>query len=194
VLTIAYALGAVSGAHLNPAVSIGLTLARRFPAQDLLPYIAAQLAGAMAAAGVLYAIASGRPEFSIEGGFAANGFGAHSPAGYSMGAAFAAEAILTAFFVTIILGAIHESAPVGFAPIAIGLALTLIHLVGIPITNTSVNPARSLGPALVVGDWALDQLWLFWIAPVVGAAVAGLIYSALVHPAPEAVTGGEERV
>ncbi len=175
VLTMAFAIGHVSGCHLNPAVSIGLVVGKRFPVRELLPYIAAQVTGAIAGSAVLYAIASGRPEFSLSGGFASNGYGAHSPNGYSLVACFLAEFVLTAFFLLIILGATDERAPKGFAPIAIGLGLTLIHLVSIPITNTSVNPARSTGPALFVGGWALSQLWLFWLAPILGAVAGGYI-------------------
>ena len=176
VLTMAYAIGHISGCHLNPAVSVGLTVAGRFKAGDLLPYIAAQVAGGIAAAFTLYAIVNGEPGFSLGGGFAANGFGAHSPGGYSMQAGLITEMVMTAMFLFIILGATDKRAPTGFAPIAIGLGLTLIHLISIPITNTSVNPARSTGPALVVGDWATSQLWLFWVAPIAGAIIAGLIY------------------
>ena len=177
VLTMAYAIGHVSGCHLNPAVSIGLTVAKRFEAKDLVPYLLAQVTGAIAAAGLLYVIASGKAGFDAAGsGFAANGFAEHSPAGYSMVAALVAELVLTFVFLFIILGATDERAPAGFAPIAIGLGLTLIHLVGIPVTNLSVNPARSTGPALFVGGWALSQLWLFWVAPIVGAALAGVAY------------------
>jgi aquaporin Z len=174
VLTMAYAIGHISGCHLNPAVSVGLVVGKRFPATDLLPYIVAQVAGAIAAAGVLYLIASGKPDFVL-GGFASNGYDAHSPGGYSMIACFVAEVVLTCFFLLIILGATDERAPKGFAPIAIGLGLTLIHLISIPVTNTSVNPARSTGPALFVGGWAIAQLWLFWIAPILGAVIGGLI-------------------
>lgn len=175
VLTMAYAIGHVSGCHLNPAVSVGLLVGGRFPSKDLLPYIGAQVAGAIAAAGVLYVIASGRPGFEV-GGFASNGFGEHSPGGYSMVSALVAEVVLTFAFLFIILGATDKRAPAGFAPIAIGLGLTLIHLISIPVTNTSVNPARSTGPALIAGGWALSQLWLFWVAPIVGAAIAGIVY------------------
>src|SRR6202161_4099176 len=177
VLTMAYAIGHISGCHLNPAVSIGLLMAKRFPATDLLPYVVAQVAGAIAAAGVLLVIASGKADFSLADGFASNGYGAHSPGGYSLAACLVAEIVLTFMFLIIILGATDRRAPQGFAPIAIGLGLTLIHLVGIPVTNTSVNPARSTGPALFVGGWALEQLWLFWVAPIVGAALAGAVYS-----------------
>ena len=176
VLTMAYAIGHVSGCHLNPAVSLGLVVGGRFKAKDLLPYVAAQVAGAVVAAGVLYLIASGKAGFDLQGGLASNGYGEHSPGGYSLTAALVCEFVMTFFFLMIILGATDERAPSGFAPIAIGLALTLIHLISIPVTNTSVNPARSTGPALIVGGWALSQLWLFWIAPLLGAAVAGVVY------------------
>jgi aquaporin Z len=174
VLTMAYAIGHISGCHLNPAVSVGLVVGKRFPASELLPYIVAQVAGAIIASGVLYLIASGKPDFVL-GGFASNGFAAHSPGGYSLVACFLAEVVLTCFFLLVILGATDERAPKGFAPIAIGLCLTLIHLISIPVTNTSVNPARSTGPALFVGGWAIAQLWLFWIAPILGAAIGGII-------------------
>jgi aquaporin Z len=176
VMTMAFAIGHISGCHLNPAVSIGLWSGGRFPASELGPYIAAQLAGAVLGAAVLYFIASGAAGFDLAGGFASNGYGEHSPGGYSLGAGFAAEFVLTFMFLIIILGATDERAPVGLAPIAIGLGLTLIHLVGIPVTNTSVNPARSTGPALFVRGWALAQLWLFWVAPIAGAFVAGIVY------------------
>ena len=179
VLTMAYAIGHISGCHLNPAVSIGLAAAKRFPARELPAYIAAQLVGGIAAAGVLYVIASGADGFSLAGGFAANGYAEHSPGQYSLVAAFVAELVLTFFFLFVILGATDGRAPAGFAPIPIGLALTLIHLIGIPVTNLSVNPARSTGPAVFVGGWALSQLWLFWLAPIAGAALAGLAYPAL---------------
>ena len=172
----AYAIGHVSGCHLNPAVSLGLVVGGRFKAKDLLPYVVAQVAGAVVAAGVLYLIASGKAGFDLQGGFASNGYGQHSPGGYSLIAALVCEFVMTFFFLMIILGATDERAPSGFAPIAIGLALTLIHLISIPVTNTSVNPARSTGPALFVGGWALSQLWLFWIAPLLGAAAAGVAY------------------
>jgi aquaporin Z len=175
VLTMAYAIGHISGCHLNPAVSIGLVTGKRFPASELPAYIVAQVAGAIAASGVLYLIASGKEGFSLTGGFASNGYAAHSPGGYSLLACLVAEVVLTAFFLLVILGATDQRAPKGFAPIAIGLCLTLIHLISIPVTNTSVNPARSTGPALFVGGWALSQLWLFWIAPIVGAIIGGLI-------------------
>lgn len=174
VLTMVYAVGGISGGHFNPAVSVGLAVAGRLPARDLVPYVIAQLVGAVIASALLFVIASGKADFSLAGGFAANGYGDHSPGGYSMGAALVAEIVLTFMFVMIILGATASYAPAGFAGIAIGLALTLIHLVGIPVTNTSVNPARSTAPALFVGGWALQQLWLFWVAPIVGAALAGI--------------------
>ncbi len=179
VLTMAYAIGHISGCHLNPAVSVGLMLGKRFPASELAHYVASQVLGAIAAAAVLYVIASGAAGFSLEGGFAANGYGDHSPGKYSMVAGFVSEVVLTFFFLMIILGSTDRRAPAGFAPNAIGLGLTLIHLIGIPVTNLSVNPARSTGPALLVGGWAIAQLWLFWIAPIIGAAVAGLCYSML---------------
>lgn len=179
VLTMAYAIGHISGCHLNPAVSIGLCVSGRFSKTELLPYIVAQVVGAIAGATVLWVIASGQSGFSVAGGFAANGYGGHSPGRYSIGAALVSEIVLTFFFVMIILGATDKRAPQGFAPIAIGLGLTLIHLIGIPVTNLSVNPARSTGPALFAGGWALQQLWLFWLAPIVGAVLAGLIYPAI---------------
>ena len=188
VLTMAYAIGHISGCHLNPAVSVGLVVGKRFPASELLPYVVAQVLGAIAGSAVLYFIASGKEGFSLAGGFASNGFGAHSPGGYAMGACLAAEVVLTCMFLMIILGATDTRAPKGFAPIAIGLGLTLIHLIGIPVTNTSVNPARSTGPALFVGGWALEQLWLFWLAPIVGAALAGAVYGyfqEIPEPAPK---------
>jgi aquaporin Z len=176
VLTMAYAIGHISGCHLNPAVSVGLWAAGRFDAKNLPGYIAAQVIGAIIAGGVLYVIASGAPGFDLEGGFASNGFGEHSPGGYSMTAALVTEVVMTMMFLVIILGATDDRAPAGFAPIAIGLGLTLIHLISIPVTNTSVNPARSTGVALFVGDWAVAQLWLFWIAPIVGAGLGAVIY------------------
>lgn len=179
VLTMAYAIGHISGCHLNPAVSFGLWVGKRFPAKDLLPYIIAQVVGGIVAAGLLYLIASGKAGFDISSGLASNGYGEHSPGGYSLAAALVAELVLTFMFLFIILGATDERAPKGLAPIAIGLALTLIHLISIPITNTSVNPARSTGPAVFVGGWALSQLWLFWVAPIVGAILAGLVYPRL---------------
>ena len=179
VLTMAYAIGHVSGCHLNPAVSIGLCAGRRFPASDLAPYIGAQVTGAIAGAAVLLVIASGQAGFDLANGFASNGYGAHSPGGYTMIAGLVAEIVLTMLFLIIILGSTDGRAPKGFAPIAIGLGLTLIHLISIPVTNTSVNPARSTGPALFVGGWALQQLWLFWVAPIAGAVLGGLVYRAL---------------
>lgn len=179
VLTMAFAIGHISGAHLNPAISIGLVAGKRFPASELLPYVAAQVFGGIAAAGVLYIIASGQPNFDVSAGFASNGYGAHSPGGYSLLACFVAEVVLTMFFLIVIMGSTDRRAPAGFAPIAIGLCLTLIHLVGIPVTNLSVNPARSTGPAIFVGGWAVAQLWLFWIAPIIGGALGGGVYRAL---------------
>jgi aquaporin Z len=176
VLTMAYTIGHISGCHLNPAVSIGLVAGGRFKVADLPAYIIAQVIGAVAAAAVLYFIASGKAGFSLAGGLASNGYEAHSPGGYSLAAAFVAEVVLTAFFLLIIMGSTDKRAPAGFAPIAIGLTLTLIHLISIPVTNTSVNPARSTGPALIVGDWALSQLWLFWVAPIIGAVIGGVLY------------------
>jgi aquaporin Z len=179
VLTMAFAIGHISGCHLNPAISAGLVVGRRFPASDLAPYVVAQVLGAIAASGVLYVIASGNAMFDVSSGFAANGYGVHSPGGYSLLAGFVAEVVLTAFFLIVIMGSTDKRAPQGFAPIAIGLCLTLIHLVGIPVTNLSVNPARSTGPAIFVGGWALQQLWLFWVAPLIGGALGGGIYRAL---------------
>ena|SRR5579871_5475933 len=179
VLTMAYAIGHISGCHLNPAVSVGLVVGKRFPASELWAYVVAQVAGAIAAAAVLYVIASGRAGFDLAGGFASNGYAEHSPGGYSLVACLVAEVVLTFMFLMIILGATDRRAPQGFAPIAIGLGLTLIHLIGIPVTNLSVNPARSTGPALFVGGWAVDQLWLFWLSPIVGAAIAGVVYPAI---------------
>ncbi len=175
VLTMVYAIGHISGAHLNPAVSVGLWIGGRFDKKELFPYIAAQVLGGIAGAGILYLIASGKPGFEL-GGFASNGYGEHSPGGYSMLAALISEIVMTFIFLIVILGATHPKAPKGFAGIAIGLALTLIHLISIPVTNTSVNPARSTSQALFAGDWALSQLWLFWIAPIAGALLAGLVY------------------
>jgi len=175
VLTMAFAVGHISGGHFNPAVSIGLWAGGRFPAAQLLPYIAAQVLGGLAAGGVLYLIVSGRADFSI-GNFASNGFGEHSPGKYSLQAALITEVVMTAFFLLIIMGATDKRAPAGFAPIAIGLALTLIHLISIPVTNTSVNPARSTGVAIYVGGWAVEQLWLFWVAPIIGAVIGALGY------------------
>lgn len=177
VLTMAYAIGAVSGCHLNPAVTIGLAAAGRHPKNEVAPYIAAQIIGGLIGAGILYVIASGKAGFDLVGsGFAANGYGEHSPGGYSMMAALVTEVVATAFFLFVILGSTDKKAPAGFAPIAIGLCLTLIHLVTIPVTNTSVNPARSLGPAVFVGGWALEQVWLFFVAPFVGAIIGALVY------------------
>lgn len=176
VLTMAYAIGHISGCHLNPAVSIGLCVGGRFSAAELFPYILAQVLGGVAGAGVLFLIASGQEGFSTAGGFAANGYGEHSPGHYSLLASFVSETVLTFFFLLIILGATDKRAPQGFAPIAIGFGLTLIHLIGIPVTNLSVNPARSVGPAVFVGGWAVQQLWLFWLAPILGAALAGVVY------------------
>jgi aquaporin Z len=179
VLTMAFAIGHISGCHLNPAVSVGLVVGKRFPASELLPYVIAQVAGAIAASGVLYVIASGTASFDLHAGFATNGYGANSPGGYSLLAGFAAEVVLTAFFLIVIMGATDGRAPKGFAPIAIGLCLTLIHLVSIPVTNTSVNPARSTGPAIFAGGAALQHLWMFWVAPLIGGALGGGIYSML---------------
>jgi aquaporin Z len=176
VLTMAFAIGHISGCHLNPAVSVGLWAGGRFPANQILPYVVAQVVGAVIAGGVLYVIASGSADFSVSAGFASNGYGAHSPGGYSMVAALVTEIVMTMMFVIIILGATDKRAPQGFAPIAIGLGLTLIHLVSIPVTNTSVNPARSTGVAVYVGGWAISQLWLFWVAPIVGAIVGAVAY------------------
>lgn len=176
VLTMAFAIGHISGCHLNPAVSVGLVAGGRFKAADLPAYVVAQVLGAIAAAGVLYFIASGKAGFDLSGGLASNGYAEHSPGGYSLAAGLLTEIVMTAMFLFIILGATDKRAPQGFAPIAIGLGLTLIHLISIPVTNTSVNPARSTGPALIVGGWALQQLWLFWVAPILGAAVAGIAY------------------
>jgi aquaporin Z len=186
VLTMAYAIGHISGCHLNPAVTLGLATGRRFPWRDVVPYMAAQVVGAIVAATVLYFIASGKEGFKLSDGFAANGFAEHSPGGYSLSAALVAEVVLTFMFLIIILGATDRRAPAGFAPIAIGLGLTLIHLIGIPVTNLSVNPARSTGPALFVGGWAIAQLWLFWIAPLAGAALAGLLFPAMTAEDPAA--------
>ncbi len=182
VVTMAYAVGHISGGHFNPAVTLGLWAGGRISAGDILPYWVAQVIGAIAAAAVLYLIASGQSDFSLAGGFAANGYGEHSPGGYSIVAALVAEVVLTFFFLLIIMGATDGRAPAGFAPLAIGLALTLIHLISIPVTNTSVNPARSTGQALFVGDWALGQLWLFWVAPLVGGVIGGFAYRWLCKP------------
>jgi aquaporin Z len=189
VLTMAYAIGHVSGCHLNPAVTVGLAAGGRFPAKDIGPYVAAQVIGAVVAAAILYLIASGAPGFDLAKGFAANGYGEHSPGKYTLFAGLVAEVVLTMMFLFIIMGATHGKAPAGFAPIAIGLGLTLIHLVGIPVTNTSVNPARSTGPALFVGGWALAQLWLFWVAPLIGGALGGILYRWLSEEPSALVTG-----
>jgi len=194
VLSGAYALGPISGGHFNPAVSVGLWTGGRFPAAMLMPYIAAQVVGGVVGAGVLYLIASGGPGFSLAGGFASNGYAVHSPGAYSLLAALVCEVVMTFMFLIVILGTTHKRAPVGFAGIAIGLALTLIHLISIPVTNTSVNPARSTATALFVGGWALQQLWLFWLAPVVGAAIAGVTYKALLEgPVEEPPVTGRPR-
>jgi aquaporin Z len=185
VLTMAFAIGHISGCHLNPAVSLGLVVGKRFPASDLIPYWIAQVLGAVSAAGVLFIIASGKAGFSLSGGFASNGYAEHSPGGYSLAACLVAEIVLTMFFLLIIMGATDRRAPAGFAAIAIGLGLTLIHLVGIPVTNLSVNPARSTGPAVFVGGWAVSQLWLFWVAPLIGGALGGAIYAALFEERPK---------
>jgi len=190
VLTMAYAIGHISGCHLNPAVSVGLVTGKRFPAKELIPYIVAQVIGGIAGAGLLYVIASGKAGFSLSGGLAANGYADHSPGGYTLLAGAIAETVLTFMFLLIILGATDKRAPHGLAPIAIGLGLTLIHLISIPVTNTSVNPARSTGPAVFVGGWALSQLWLFWVAPIIGAALAGVVYEWLGKEIP----GSEGRV
>jgi len=192
VLTGAYALGPISGGHFNPAVSIGLWAGGRFPSRDLLPYVVAQVLGAIVAAGVLYLIASGKSGFDVSARFATNGYGEHSPGGYSLTAAVITEIVMTFMFLIVILGATHQRAPVGFAGIAIGLALTLIHLVSIPVTGTSVNPARSTGPALFVGGWALAQLWVFWLAPIVGALAAGWLYRGVLEARAEPDIAGRE--
>src|SRR6478672_8849661 len=193
VLTGAYAFGPVSGAHFNPAVTCGLWAGGRFPGRHVLPYIAAQVVGAIVASAVLYVIASGRAGFDLADGFAANGYGAHSPGGYSLGAAVITEAVMTFMFLIVILGSTHRRAPTGFAGLAIGLALTLIHLISIPVTNTSVNPARSTATAVFVGGWAVQQLWLFWLAPVIGAAIAGFAYKAVLEPVEEPPVTGRTR-
>ncbi|PPD23251.1 MAG: aquaporin Z [Methylomonas sp.] len=182
VLTMAFAIGHISGCHLNPAVSIGLCAGGRFPAKQLLPYIAAQVIGGIVAGGVLYLIASGKAGFDLAAGFASNGYGEHSPGGYSMAAAFITEVVMTMMFLVVILGSTDARAPQGLAPVAIGLCLTLIHLISIPVTNTSVNPARSLGVAVYVGDWALAQLWLFWVAPILGAVIGAFCYRYISSP------------
>ncbi len=179
VLTMAYAIGHISGCHLNPAVTLGLVAGKRFPAAELVPYVVAQVIGGILGSGVLYLIASGKAGFDVHAGFASNGYAAHSPGGYSLLACAVAEIVLTAFFLLIIMGATDKRAPSGFAPIAIGLGLTLIHLIGIPVTNLSVNPARSTGPAIFAGGWALAQLWLFWLAPLIGGLIGGGLYAAV---------------
>lgn len=193
VLTMAYAIGHISGCHLNPAVTLGLWAGKRFPANEIVPYVIAQVLGAISGAAILYVIASGKTGFSLAGGFASNGFGDHSPGFYEALSCFVVEVVMTFFFLIVILGATHGKAPKGFAPIAIGLCLTLIHLISIPVTNTSVNPARSTGPAVFVQGWALTQLWLFWVAPILGALLAGVVYSWMVGddeiPPPEQVVG-----
>jgi aquaporin Z len=192
-LTMAFAIGPISGCHINPAVSVGLVAGKRFPASELPAYIIAQVVGGIVAAGVLYVIASGKAGFTLAAGFASNGYGEHSPGGYSLLACLVAEVVLTMFFLFIIMGSTEQRAPKGFAPISIGLSLTLIHLISIPVTNTSVNPARSTGPALFVGGWALGQLWLFWVAPIVGAALGGVIYHTLFGETPEQTIRAAER-
>jgi len=190
VLTMAYAIGHISGCHLNPAVSVGLAVGKRFPMSELPAYIAAQVVGGVLGAGILYVIASGKAGFDLGAGFASNGYGLHSPGGYTLVACITAEVVLTFMFLMIILGATDKRAPQGFAPLAIGFGLTLIHLIGIPVTNLSVNPARSTGPAIFVGGWAVQQLWMFWLAPIVGAALAGVAYGALTHEKPaEEISG-----
>jgi aquaporin Z len=179
VLTMAFAIGHISGCHLNPAISLGLVVGGRFKAAELVPYVIAQVLGAILAAAVLYFIASGKAGFELSSGLAANGYAEHSPGGYTLAAGFVTEVVMTFMFLMVILGATDARAPQGFAPIAIGLCLTLIHLISIPVTNTSVNPARSTGPALIVGGWAISQLWLFWVAPLLGAALAGVVYRSL---------------
>jgi len=192
-LTMAFTIGPISGCHINPAVSVGLVVGRRFPVSELLPYVVAQVLGAIVGSATLYVIGSGKAGFSLAGGFASNGYGAHSPDGYSLLACFVAEVVLTMFFLLVILGSTDDRAPKGFAPIAIGLCLTLIHLISIPVTNTSVNPARSTGPAIFVGGWAVGQLWLFWIAPIIGATLAGVIYSQLFAQGPQKTVRAAER-
>lgn len=189
VVTMAYAIGHVSGCHLNPAVTVGLAAGGRFPSKDIGPYIASQVVGAVVGAAVLYTIASGAPGFDLANGFAANGYGEHSPGNYGLVSCLMAEVVLTMMFLFVIMGATHGKAPVGFAPLAIGLCLTLVHLVGIPVTNLSVNPARSTGPALFVGGWAIGQLWLFWVAPVLGGALGGILYRWISETPSAQVTG-----
>src|SRR6478672_892622 len=195
VLTMAFAIGHISGCHLNPAVTIGFWAGKRFPGKDVIPYIIAQVLGGIAGAGLLYLMASGKTGFSLAGGFASNGFGEHSPGGYDIVSCFVAEVVMTFFFLVVILGSTHKMASTGFAPVAIGLCLTLIHLVSIPITNTSVNPARSTGPAIFVGGWALGQLWLFWVAPLIGAVIGGVVYRWVggEEPRPVEVSGEARR-
>ncbi|EGP09933.1 aquaporin Z [Bradyrhizobiaceae bacterium SG-6C] len=190
VVTMAYAIGHISGCHLNPAVTVGLAAGGRFPASQIVPYIIAQVVGAVAAAALLYVIASGKAGFDVAGGFASNGYGDHSPGKYSLMSGFVMEVTMTAVFLFIIMGATHGKAPAGFAPLAIGLALVLIHLVSIPVTNTSVNPARSTGPALFVGGWAIQQLWLFWVAPLIGGVIGGVVYRWL-SDEPEGIVAGK---
>ena len=192
-LTMAFTIGPISGCHINPAVSVGLVVGRRFPVSELLPYVVAQVLGAIVGSGTLYLIASGKEGFSLTGGFASNGYGVHSPGGYSLLACFVAEVVLTLFFLLVIFGSTDDRAPKGFAPIAIGLCLTLIHLISIPVTNTSVNPARSTGPAIFVRGWALSQLWLFWVAPIIGAVLAGIIYPHLFAEGPQKTVRNAER-
>lgn len=189
VVTMAFAIGHVSGCHLNPAVTVGLAAGGRFPASQIVPYVIAQVIGAAAAAALLYVIASGKAGFDLAGGFASNGYGDHSPGKYSLMSGFVMEVTMTAVFLFIIMGATHGKAPAGFAPLAIGLALVLIHLVSIPVTNTSVNPARSTGPALFVGGWAIQQLWLFWVAPLIGGVIGGVVYRWL-SDEPEGIVAG----
>ena len=183
-LTMAYAIGHISGCHINPAVSVGLWAGGRFPGSEVIPYIVAQVIGGIVAAGVLYLIASGKAGFDLSAGFASNGYGAHSPGGYGLGSAAVCEIVMTLMFLFVIMGATDKRVPAGFAPIPIGLVLTLIHLISIPVTNTSVNPARSTGPALFVGGWAVQQLWLFWLAPIVGAALGGILYRSVASEQP----------
>ncbi len=192
-LTMAFTIGPISGCHINPAVSVGLVVGKRFPVSELLPYVVAQVLGGILGSGTLYLIARGKEGFSLDGGFASNGYGVHSPGGYSLLACFVAEVVLTLFFLLVIFGSTDDRAPKGFAPIAIGLCLTLIHLISIPITNTSVNPARSTGPAIFVRGWATGQLWLFWLAPIIGAALAGVIYSQLFAEGPQKTVRAAER-
>lgn len=191
VVTMAFAIGHISGCHLNPAVTVGLAAGGRFPASQIVPYIIAQVVGAVLGAGLLYVIASGKAGFDLAGGFASNGYGDHSPGKYSMMAGFVCEVAMTAMFLFIIMGSTHGKAPAGFAPLAIGLGLVLIHLVSIPVTNTSVNPARSTGPALFVGGWAIQQLWLFWVAPLIGGVIGGVVYRWL-SDEPEGIVAGNK--